>query len=324
MSTCLFPLPDPQIHLPQIEEDEIHKAVQGSLDVQCFIPKDRRITNRYRIADFAIRTLSFSPISLNSAICSRMILSYCKDKVDPDNQSFEKFPQDKLESIVNKLAESRFITPGPYRDFLHPIAVYGSCEQQLEFRAKRREELAHILFPHLSLSEQAKIKVDTDRISLFLRLQEKFPSLEKFCVTSARPYLEQSEEIKKGVVLENSSLEIEELNLDETRIQTIPPEFFYHFKGVKKLSFAGNESSSLSILSLIAQMGNLEELDLSRNAFTSLPPSFFRDLHQLQKINLRNNAFPPEEIARIAAICQEKGITLEIQPQTIVSTVVFP
>ncbi len=98
------------------------------------------------------------------------------------------------------------------------------------------------------------------------------------------------------------------MDLENTYVETISPEVFWHLRDVKKLNFSSNKSSSLSILSLIAQLKNLEDLDLSHNSFTHLPPAFFEGLENLRSVNLENNRFPPQEVARIVTICQEKGI----------------
>lgn len=344
MSICHFPSAPIGLEtfFPQEEVSEIRQAVQSSLDVQCFIPKDRRIRERYEIADCAIRALSFHPISLNSFLRSRMILQYCMDKADcairefslfptssssifyspvleshykdrAEGKKVEKFSQDRLSALVNTLAERRFITKGPYNEFLQQIAVFGTCERQAKARSRRIEELALILFSHLTLSEQAKIKVDADRLSVFLRIYEKIPSLSQYKLSSQCSYVDHSEVIKQKMIIEEGPLQIEELDLENTDIETISPEVFYHLKDVKKLHFGGNKSSSLSILSQIAELENLEELDLSNNAFTLLPPAFFSRLDKLKLLDLRNNQFPPEEISRISALCQAKeGLTLYI------------
>jgi hypothetical protein len=345
MQICHFPSPRESSSQSQLGAGlpEIRTAVQTSLDVQCFLPKDRGVPHRYPMADRAIRTLSLHSASLTSSILSRMILSYCKDKADPNNQILEKFSRDKLDSIVKALEERNFISKGPYPAFLLPVAVFGVCEQHLKaartnphemesqlsigragninlrlakewtdnfpcerFDADRTVELARLLFPYLTLSEQAKIKVDADRISVFLRIQETNPTFRKYRVTFSKPFEQQSSEIKEELISENSIVEISELDLANTHIETISPEIFYHLKNLKKLHFGGNESSSLS------RLENLEEIDLSHNAFTSLPPSFFENLNSLQKINLEHNNFSQEMIDQITDLCSVCGIDLRI------------
>lgn len=324
MSICHFPSPNQSTNFSQEteQEPEIRTAARICSDVHCFIPKDRRIRDRYPIADIAIRTLSLHKASLTSFLCSRMIIDHCKSKTDINDEQRDGFSPAQLSVIVDALVRHRFITPGPYHDFLHPVAVFGCCEQQLQSQAPRTEELAQILFPHLSLAEQATLKVAADRIRVFLRIQEKLPSLANYRVVfpayrpgqleSVTSYQKQSEEIKQAIALEDAPLEISDLDLENTYVETISPEVFWHLKDVRNLNFSCNKSSSLSILSLIAQLRNLENLDLSHNSFTHLPPAFFEGLGNLRRINLENNLFPHEEIARIATICQEKEIILHI------------
>ncbi len=211
MNICHFPSLHDSTSFSQAGENEpeIRKAVRVCSDVHCFIPKDRRVKDRYSVADVAIRTLRLHKASLTSFLCSRMIVAHCKDKTDLNHESREEFSSTQLSMIVDELARRRFIKPGPYNDFLHPVAIFGSCEEQLQSQAPRTEELAQILFPHLSLAEQATLKVAADRIRVFLRIQDKLPSLANYRVIfpdyrpgqlgSVKSYQKQSEEIKQAI-----------------------------------------------------------------------------------------------------------------------------
>jgi hypothetical protein len=314
---------------------EIRKAVQTTEEAQYFVPKDRRIINRYGIAEEAIRKFSFDSLSLKSSLLNRMVLSYYKDKADPKNAS-SKFPEHYLVSIVEKLIQENWIQgnfkTGTYPPYLRPVIVFCICEEhlamaerqelglkhQIEYRdhfpffekqMKKVKQLTGLLFSLLSLEKQAKIKVQADRFALSSKLYEQNPFLWRF----SENYQEQSSGIEQRFIVEGDSLlDTKELNLNNTYIETIPPEIFRCLGGLKKLSFAENQSDSLAILSLISQLTNLEELNLSCNAFTSLPPMFFENLHLLKNLDLRNNKFPKKTADDIAHICLSKNIALQI------------
>ena len=193
-------------------------------------------------------------------------------------------------------------------------------------RSKSIDILTKILIKYLNPEVIKEIESSVDFICIFPRLninlslkhastlliKSSFDNLLEAATHYHPPFSDFSRQIQEWIIHLDNLLEVEELDLSNTHITSIPESICKLLTNIKKLNFQTNDCSSTSLLTNIESLTTLEELDLRDNSFKNLPPSFFNKLTSLQKLNLTKNLFPLEAIEEIRSTCIARNIQLSI------------